>query len=297
VTTPREVFDRLSEGISEGRWEELSALYAEDTVVEQPQRVPSPSRIEGRQTVHEHFTGRLARMARLKRHNTVVHETTDPEVIVAEFDYTAESLETGRTCEVSNVQMLRIRDGLIMHSRDYHDYLRLAAMRDSLGEIAEAYAAAPPRDLSPLPPRPPLAPRETPRGVFERLVYAVSDLRVDELPLLYAEETQVTHPFLPAAPVLRTRDDLRAHFGRLKDRGIDIQARDLVTYQGTDPEILIGEFDYQGRAAGGPGFRISNVFVLRIRDGLIVESRDYGDHLGIAGQTAELPRLFERLTA
>jgi ketosteroid isomerase-like protein len=291
------VFDRLSEGISEGRFEELSALYAEDTVVEHPQRVPRPGRIEGRQTIHEHFTTRLARMARLKRHNAVVHETTDPEVIVAEFDYTAESFESGKTCEFSNLQVLRVRDGLIVHSRDYHDYLRLAALRDSLGEIAEAYATAPPRELTPIPPRPTPAPRETPRGVFERLVYGVSDLRVDELPLLYAEETQVTHPFLPGAPVLRTRDDLREHFGGLKDMEVGIQARDLVTYQGTDPEILIGEFDYQGRAGGGPEFRISNAFVLRIRNGLIVESRDYGDHLGIAGQNGDLPRLFERLTA
>ncbi len=297
MTTPRAVFDRLSEGISEGRWEELSALYAEDTVVEQPQRVPRPIRIEGRQTVHEHFTGRLARMARLKRHNAVVHETTDPEVIVAEFDYTAESLENGKTCEFSNVQMLRIRDGLIVHSRDYHDYLRLAALRGDLGEIAAAYATAPPPDLSPIPPRPPLAPRETPRGVFERLVYGVSDLRVDELPLLYAEETHVTHPFMPGAPVLQTRDDLREHFGRIKDMGVEIQARDLVTYQSTDPEILIGEFDYQGRMGGGPKFRVSSIFVMRISGGLVVESRDYGDHLGIAGQTGELPRLFERLNA
>lgn len=294
MTTPREVFDRLSEGISGGRWEELSALYAEDAVVEHPQRVPRPSRIEGRKIIHEHFTQRLSQM-RLKRHNAVVHETTDPEVIVAEFDYTAEA--AGKTCELSNVQMLRIRDGLIVRSRDYHDYLRLAALRDTLGEITAAYADAPPRDLSPIPPRPPLSPRDTPRGVFERLVYGVSDLRVDELPLLYAEETHVTHPFQPGTPALRTRDAVREHFGALKDMGVDLEARDLVTYQGADPEILIGEFDYQGSVGGGPEFRVSSVFVMRIRDGLIVESHDYGDQLGIAGQTGELPRLFERLDA
>lgn len=295
MTTPREVFERLSAGISEERFSELSALYAEDVVVEHPQRVPRPSRLEGRAAVHERFTGPLARMARLKAHNVVVHETTDPEVIVAEYDYTAESVETGKTCESANVLVLRIRDGLIVHSRDYHDYLKLAAIRDGLDDLPAAYAAAPPRDLSPIPPRPPLAPRDTPRGVFERLVYGVSDLRVDELPLLYAEETHVTHPFLPGAPVLRTRDDLREHFGRIKEMEVHIQARDLVTYQGADPEILIGEFDYQGRVAGGPEFRVANIYVLRIVDGLIVESRDYRDHLGTAGDTGGLPRLFERL--
>ncbi len=297
MTTPREVFERLSEGVSEGRWAELSAYYAENAVVVHPQRAPRPTRIEGRATLHEHFTSTLAASLRLKRHNAVVHETTDPEVIVAEFDYTAESVATGKTAEVANVQVLRVRDGLIVHSRDYHDYLRLAALNDGLDHLAKAYESAPPRDLSPIPPRPPLAAAGTPRGVFERLVYGVSDHKVDELPLLYAEETHVTHPFLPAGPVHRTRDDLREHFSQLKDMEVDIQARDLVVHEGADPEILVGEFDYQGRAAGGPEFRISDIFVMRIRDGLIVESRDYGDHLGIAGDTGGLPRLFARLNA
>ena len=296
MTTPREVFERLADGIGEGRWDELSALYAEDTVVEHPQQVPRPTRLEGRRAVHERFTGPLAGLVRLKPHDAVVHETTDPEVVVAEFGYTIESRVTGKTGEAANVQVLRVRDGLIVHSRDYHDYLRLAALRDSLDDLPAAYAAAPPRDLSPVPPRPPLSAPDSPRGVFERLVYGVSDLRVDELPSLYAEETAVTHPFLPGAPVLRTRADLRAHFAALKERRVDIEARDLITYQGTDPEILIGEFDYQGRTGDGPEFRVSSIFVMRISGGLIAESRDYRDHLGLAGDNGRLPDLVARLS-
>ena len=73
MPTPREVFDRLSASITEGRWAELSALYAEDTVVEHPQRPPVPTRITGRQTIHEHFTGGLAASVRMRQHNVVVH--------------------------------------------------------------------------------------------------------------------------------------------------------------------------------------------------------------------------------
>ncbi|HEY3479307.1 MAG TPA: nuclear transport factor 2 family protein [Streptomyces sp.] len=132
MTTPRDVFAALADGISEGRFAELSALYAENTVVEHPQAVPRPTRIEGRDVVHERFTGALAGAYRFKRKNVVVHETTDPEVIVAEYDYDAESVETGRTTTTANVQVLRVRDGLIVHSRDYHDYLRLAVIRDGV---------------------------------------------------------------------------------------------------------------------------------------------------------------------
>ncbi|MET8845526.1 nuclear transport factor 2 family protein [Amycolatopsis sp. NPDC004625] len=287
MTTPRDVFTALSDGISEGRFGELSALYAEDTVVEHPQAVPRPTRLVGRDAVHERFTGVLAGALRLKRKNVVVHETTDPEVIVAEYDYDAESAETGRTIAAANIQVLRVRDGLIVHSRDYHDYLRLAVIRDGVGQLAKAYEEAPPRELSPSTP-------ESGGTVFERLVHGVAGGRWDELPELYAEETHVTHPFLPGSETLRSRDELRAHFAAGKALNPGFAVADLVVHQATDPEVLIGEFAYQGEHGGRP-VRIANIFAMRIRDGLIVESRDYGDHLGVAGDLGQIPALAAKL--
>ncbi|WP_290051796.1 nuclear transport factor 2 family protein [Amycolatopsis solani] len=289
MTTPRDVFTALSDGIGEGRFGELSALYAEDTVVEHPQAVPRPTRLTGRAAVHERFTGALAGAYRLKRKNVAVHETTDPEVIVAEYDYDAESIETGRTISAANIQVLRVRDGLIVHSRDYHDYLKLAVVRDGVGQLAKAYEQAPPRSLSPV----------TPAGagtVFERLVHGVAGGRWDDLPELYAAETHVTHPFLPGSGVVRTRDELRVHFAAGKALNPGFAVADLVTYQGTDPEVLIGEFAYQGEYGGKP-VRIANIFVMRVRDGLITESRDYGDHLAIAGELGQIPGLAAKLSA
>ncbi|UOZ10644.1 nuclear transport factor 2 family protein [Amycolatopsis sp. WQ 127309] len=287
MNSPRDVFAALSDGIGEGRFGELSALYAEDTVVEHPQAVPRPTRTTGRAAVHERFAGPLAGMVRLKPKNVVVHETTDPEVIVAEYDYDAESAETGKTDVTANIQVLRIRDGLIAGSRDYHDYLRLAAIRDGVDQLPKAYEQAPPRELSPVTP-------ESAGSVFERLVHGVAGARWDELPELYAEETHVTHPFLPGSGVVRTRDELRAHFAAGKALNPGFSVADLVTYQTTDPEVLIGEFAYQGEYGGRP-VRIANIFVMRIRDGLIVESRDYGDHLAVAGDTGTIPALAARL--
>jgi ketosteroid isomerase-like protein len=293
MTTPRDVFTALSDGISEGRFGELSALYAVDTVVEHPQAVPRPTRLIGRDAVHERFTGVLAGALRLKRKNVVVHETTDPEVIVAEYDYDAESVETGRTIAAANIQVLRVRDGLIVHSRDYHDYLRLAVVRDGVDQLVKAYEEAPPRELSPIGPRTSSDPA-SPRGVLERLVHGVSDKRGPALADLYAEATHVTHPFQPGSEVVRTREELRAHFGQAAALAVDFEVADLVTYEGTDPEVLIAEFAYQGEYGGRP-VRIANIFAMRIRDGLIVESRDYGDHLGIAGELGQIPELAAKL--
>ncbi|GAA4544750.1 nuclear transport factor 2 family protein [Amycolatopsis samaneae] len=298
MTTPRVVFDRLGEGIAEARWGELSALYAEDTVVELPHQPPVPGRIEGRAAVHERFTSPLAASLRLRRHDTVVHETTDPEVIVAEYAYSGEALKTGNTFESANIQVLRVRDGLITHSRDYHDYLKLAVAQETFAVLKAGFADTK-RELAPLPPRPASTadPGSSPRGVFERLVHGVSDGRWAELPDLYAPETHVTHPFLPGAPVLRSRDDLREHFSVGATMEIDIEARDLVTYQSTDPEVIIGEFTYQGSTGIGSPFRVANIFVLRVRNGLIVESRDYGDHLALAAAADRLDELAARLGA
>ncbi|EOD67685.1 nuclear transport factor 2 family protein [Amycolatopsis vancoresmycina] len=293
MNSPRDVFAALSDGISEGRFSELSALYAEDVVVEHPQAVPRPTRLHGRAAVHERFTSALAGALRLNRKNVVVHETTDPEVIVAEYDYDAESVATGRTIPAANIQVLRIRDGLIVHSRDYHDYLRLAVIRDGVDQLVKAYEQAPPRDLSPIGPRTSSDPASR-RGVFERLVHGVCDKVGPDLAELYAEPTHVTHPFQPGSAVVRTREELRAHFGQAAAMGVDFEIADLVTYEGTDPEVLIAEFAYQGEYGGRP-VRIANIFAMRIRDGLVVESRDYGDHLGIAGDLGTIPELAAKL--
>ncbi|WP_051468020.1 nuclear transport factor 2 family protein [Actinomadura oligospora] len=129
--TPRETFDRLSQGISDGRWGELAALYAEDAVVEQPFVMPlAPSRIEGRAALAAHFAKAAQGPFRLRVENVVVHETSDPEVIAAEFGYAGELTATGAGFAMGNIQVLRVRDGLIVYSRDYHDH---AALERALG--------------------------------------------------------------------------------------------------------------------------------------------------------------------
>jgi ketosteroid isomerase-like protein len=51
--------------------------------------------------------------------NVVVHQTADPEVIVAEFEYAGRNTETGRDFVVPNVFVMRVREGRIVESRDY----------------------------------------------------------------------------------------------------------------------------------------------------------------------------------
>jgi ketosteroid isomerase-like protein len=73
---------------------------------------------------------------RLVARNVVVHETSNPELIVAEFDYDI----TGKDGSVTaaNIQVLRVRDGLITATRDYHDHLALARATGGLPALVAA---------------------------------------------------------------------------------------------------------------------------------------------------------------
>ncbi|HET6986812.1 MAG TPA: nuclear transport factor 2 family protein [Kribbella sp.] len=126
----------------------------------------------------------------------------------------------------------------------------------------------------------------TPEEVFLKLVRGVGDRDFATLPELYAEQTDVRHPMNPYGdhPLL-SRDALREHFGGTGPQVTEVirfQPDNIRVHQTADPEVIVGEFDYVGTVlATGEPFATSNVIVLRVRDGLIVESRDYIDHLGM----------------
>jgi ketosteroid isomerase-like protein len=136
--SPREVFDRLVNGVTGRKWAELPNLYAEDAVVIHPFAVTSAARLDGREQIRQHFAAGAAMPLEMQASNIVIHETGDPEVIIAEFDYHGRVTTTGRTFTVHNIFVLRVRDGLIVASRDYVDHLALAAAFDRVPQLVAA---------------------------------------------------------------------------------------------------------------------------------------------------------------
>ncbi len=133
--TPREVVLRMLACVCEGRWSDLAALYGEDSVLAQMHGVPLPTRYEGRAELEAHFAHGKSLPLVLQARNIVVHETVDPEVVVAEWDYLGQVMTTGRSVQFSNITVLRIRDGVIVQSRDYMNRLALAHALGSLPEL------------------------------------------------------------------------------------------------------------------------------------------------------------------
>ena len=134
----RSVFDRFLAASVENRWDDLADLYAEDVTIELPFTLPGvPRETKGREELRRRFraAGQMRRL--VKAENVVVHETADPAVLVAELDLHGEI--DGSPFVSSYVMVMTIRDGLIVHSRDYTD---TAAAAERLKELSRARSSA-----------------------------------------------------------------------------------------------------------------------------------------------------------
>jgi ketosteroid isomerase-like protein len=123
--------------------------------------------------------------------------------------------------------------------------------------------------------------------------------QLDHLAGLYAEHTDVRHPFAPLGDTaLRTRAELRRHFaaGPARAPGADRFEPVGQVHETADPEVVIFEFSYAG-SVNGRSFTVPCIFVMRVRDGVIVESRDYADHVGMARAFGGLKNLATALAA
>jgi len=145
-----------------------------------------------------------------------------------------------------------------------------------------------------------MAQPRSPREVFLALVNGIAAGDPDGLPELYAEQIDVVHPFDPlrGAPY-RSREEIRKGMERLRVAGPRPRRRvgNVTIHETTDPEVIVAEFEYQGASDAGEPYALPAIFVMRVRDGQIVSSRDYHDHLASARASGRLGELVTTLAA
>ncbi|HEY3951700.1 nuclear transport factor 2 family protein [Phenylobacterium sp.] len=142
MASPETVLRRLLAGIANRDWADLHALYAEDATVDYPFGLPTPSRLDGRAAIQAYFAAVSKAPLSLVARDIVVRATDDPEVVVVEWTYDGEVTTTGRRFEAPNIQVSRVREGLIVESRDYHNHLLLAAVTGRLDRVVAAFGEA-----------------------------------------------------------------------------------------------------------------------------------------------------------
>jgi ketosteroid isomerase-like protein len=125
--TPREVFERMGHAWVNG----TEDLWAEDVVVESPFARPGrPKRVEGRETFRKIAEeGRAALPVTFEESNVIaIHDTTDPETIVVEYELVATLNATGERHSALFIGVLTARDGKVVRWREYQDTARIDAV-------------------------------------------------------------------------------------------------------------------------------------------------------------------------
>src|SRR5690349_3874125 len=132
-STPADVLTRRRQLILNGDADGFAGLFAPDAVIESSFAGPpgTPVRLEGRDAIREYSHHVMASPLRLEDFEVVrLYQTQDPEVVIAEVRTKGTVTVTSRPFTTTSIQILRIREGRILHSRDFADPRILA---DAIG--------------------------------------------------------------------------------------------------------------------------------------------------------------------
>ena len=124
TATPADVLARRSQLILNGDADGFAALFAPDAVIESSFAGPpgTPVRLAGREAIREYSRQMMALPLRLEDFEVAeIYQTQDPEAVITEMRAKGTVTTTGRSFTTTSVQIIRIRDGHIVHSRDFAD--------------------------------------------------------------------------------------------------------------------------------------------------------------------------------
>jgi uncharacterized protein len=132
--TPADVLARRRHLILNGDAEGFADLFTPDAVIESTFAGPpgTPMRLKGREAIRAYSRQVMASPLRLEDFEVVeLYQTQDPEVVIAEVRTKGTVTTTGRSFTTTSIQVLRIREGHIVVSRDFADQRILA---EAIGE-------------------------------------------------------------------------------------------------------------------------------------------------------------------
>ena len=124
AATPADILTRRRHLILNGDADGFADLFAPDAVIESPFAPPGTPvrRLQGREAIREYSRQVMASPLRLEDFEVVkLHQTQDPEVVIAEMRTKATVTTTGRSFTATSIQVLRIREGQIVLFRDFAD--------------------------------------------------------------------------------------------------------------------------------------------------------------------------------
>ena len=142
--TPAEIVAALIDLMSKQKVQEALALYHDDVDVRVEFGLPHRHEVKGKarlqslvQALKEQNQGTRARMYQdISVENLVIHQTTNPDIVIAEWTY--RSRINGATVENPNIIVVECREGKVYRSRDYHNHVTRAVADGTLPALIEA---------------------------------------------------------------------------------------------------------------------------------------------------------------
>ncbi|MFF4621765.1 nuclear transport factor 2 family protein [Nonomuraea jabiensis] len=119
----------------------FAGLWAEAGVIEFPFAPPGyPERVEGRTAVQRYLRGYPDLLDVQEITEKVVHQSVDPEVVIAEFEAAGLVVATGKPYRLRYVAVITVRYGEIQRYRDYWNPLAAAEIMGGADELSTAFA-------------------------------------------------------------------------------------------------------------------------------------------------------------
>ncbi|TDD43191.1 nuclear transport factor 2 family protein [Saccharopolyspora elongata] len=113
-------------------------LFAPDCTFEFPFAEGTPERLNGREALREYLADYPQKLDIAGFPSVVVHRTTDPATIVAEFTARGRTVATGADYEMRYVAVIVVRDGAIASYRDYWSPVMGAKASGELADLVTA---------------------------------------------------------------------------------------------------------------------------------------------------------------
>jgi len=144
--SPPEVAEQVRRMVAGEEGISFADLFAADGVITYPFALPGmPRELRGRDAIRGFYDAARGReMLRIDGTEAVVHETSDPQVVITEITHHGWSRAAGEPYRFTALGVIRVRDGQIVRYDDYMDPIALARMLGRTGELVAALSAGAP---------------------------------------------------------------------------------------------------------------------------------------------------------
>lgn len=140
---PRELVQHALELLLAHDMAAFAGLWADDGLLEFPFAAPGyPARVEGRAAVAEYMRGYPDILKIRDIPAPQLHQTLDPEVVIAEFEATGVVVATAAPYRMRYIAVITVRNNSIQHYRDYWSPLAAAEALGGLPELLGAFSGS-----------------------------------------------------------------------------------------------------------------------------------------------------------